>query len=151
MFCLCEGADICGTRYGKHLTSRKGGFAHQVTVHTMYMKKPGENAKHEHTRATTNLSTLSNIAVQVFEHAHGRLFSSIPTATALLGTFQFACLAPSHILSLLLSAPQTLSSGGLELSAVDVTFFSELQSGIKAISGAMKEFGKREVRGCESD
>ena len=95
------------------------------------------------------LSALSNVVVQIFEHSHGRLFSCIPTATALLGTSQFACLPPSHILALLLSAPQPLSLGSLELGPGDVGFFSDLQSGLKGISGALKELNKRKMKVIE--
>jgi len=152
--CLCERTSICGTGYG-HTYYVKGGSStsDKSIVHTMYMKNASKNAKHEHIRATRtpNLSALSNVVVQVFEHSHGWLFSCIPTATALLGMSQFACLPPSHILTLLLLPTQTLSLRSLELSPSDVSLFSDLQNGLKGISVALKELNKRMMGDDESD
>ena len=54
---------------------------------------------------SSNISAVSNIGVQVFEHMYSGLFRAIPEATALFFTKWFALLQPISFLCLLSSSP----------------------------------------------
>lgn len=109
----------------------------------MYSKTGGKNAKNEWVSVTSNISALSKVAIQVFEHSHGRQFSSRPTKTASLNVAQFALLPSYNILTLLMAKPQNINASGFEISLDDMYLFKRLEGGLDALNKAMKTFKKR--------
>ncbi|THU78024.1 hypothetical protein K435DRAFT_590950, partial [Dendrothele bispora CBS 962.96] len=53
-------------------------------VITMYTKGGGKNGKHAAVTSADNISALSYLAVQLFQHAHHGRFKSIPSITSSL-------------------------------------------------------------------
>jgi hypothetical protein len=113
-----------------------------LAVIALYSKSVGANAKHSSVTDSSNVSAVSNIAVQVFEHMFGRQFRVIPQAMAFFQTKQFALLPPISFLSLLSSKPD-ITSMTLELEQEDFEMFQKLQRGLACIKEAMKLFRKR--------
>ncbi len=109
----------------------------------MYSKTAGKNSRHEPVDVTTNISALSKIVVQVFEHTHINHFTSIPSTTALLQAHQYSMLPPSNVLTLLQSKPLDVGARVLGLVPTDMLLFSDLQKGIVQINKAIKAFKKR--------
>ncbi|KAJ6620818.1 hypothetical protein B0H10DRAFT_2432733 [Mycena sp. CBHHK59/15] len=111
-------------------------------VFGMQSKGGGKHGKHEAVTDSSNVSALSKISVQVFEHLHGPQFRSIPTATALLQTKQFGHIAPINFLCLLSAVPK-FSSAALELAPEDSDRFKTLSRGLSQFNTAMTLFRKR--------
>ncbi|KAF8225333.1 hypothetical protein L208DRAFT_1050423, partial [Tricholoma matsutake] len=51
-------------------------------VIAIYSKTGGKNRKHAGITDASNISAVSYLAVQVFEHMHGHIFCDHPDATA---------------------------------------------------------------------
>ncbi|KAJ6563169.1 hypothetical protein B0H10DRAFT_1947464 [Mycena sp. CBHHK59/15] len=111
----------------------------------MQSKGGGKHGKHEAVTDSSNVSVLSKISVQVFEHLHGPQFRSIPTAKALLQTKQFGHIAPINFLCLLSAVPK-FSSVALELAPEDSDRFKTLSRGLSQFNTAMTLFRKRGKR-----
>src|SRR6266567_7375526 len=112
----------------------------------MYQKTSVKNGRHEPADVTSNVSALSRITVQVFEHTHSHHFRSITEATALLQVKQHALIPPSNFLSVLHSRPQQINSSGFDLPGhgVDIQLFRDLQEGLPQLKKAMKAFKEQE-------
>lgn len=111
----------------------------------MYAKTGAKNSKHEPVSETTNVTALSKIAVQVFEHiGHGCHFTSITTTTALLNTYHFHLLPSFQLLTLIHPHPSAVNADGLDLSSTDMEVFSDLQSprNLVALKNALEAFKK---------
>ena len=107
----------------------------------IYSKTGGKNGKHAGVTDASNISAVSYLAVQVFEHMHGRIFRDHPDATATFQTKQFALLSSNAFLCLLSSTPKTIPMG-LELDQKDAEKFMEMLSGEKRYMDAMCLFCK---------
>lgn len=107
----------------------------------LYSKTGGKQGKHESISDSSNISAVSNIAVQIFEHMHARQFHSIPEATSILQTKQFALLSSISFLCLLSSTPNT-TAVGIELAQEDAERFKTLLAG-QATFKAMRLSRKR--------
>jgi len=95
---------------------------------------------------SSNVSAVSYIGVQVFEHMYSGLFRVIPEATALFFTKRFALLQPISFLCLLSSSPDTAtSSNHLELARADLVLFQTLQAHRTRFESAMTLSRKRKV------
>ena len=64
----------------------------------LYSKTGGKNGKHGSVSESSNISAISYMAVQAFEHIQ---FCSVPAATAIFQTRQFLLLSSMHFLTLL--------------------------------------------------
>ena len=115
----------------------------------LYSKTAGKNGKHQSVSDSSNICAISNAAIQIFEHMHGRQFRSIPEATSTLQTKQFALL-PSHSILCLLDIPPKRAGSGLELAQVDSENFKILLRNEILFQTAMKLFRKR-GKGSEED
>jgi len=60
-----------------------------------------QNGKHSSVSKSSNISTISYLAVQVFEHMYARQFCSVPAATAIFQTHQYSLLSSINFLTLL--------------------------------------------------
>jgi hypothetical protein len=110
----------------------------------LYSKTGGKNGKHAAVTDSSNISAVSYIGVQVFEHMYGRQFRVIPEATAPFLTKQFALLPPISFLCSLSSLPVIpLNSNHLELPPIDISLFHNLQAGHGRFKNAMALFRKR--------
>ena len=104
-------------------------WLHAIVI-AIYSKTGGKNGKHAGVTDASNISAVSYLAVQVFEHMHGRIFRDHPDATATFQTKQFALLSSNAFLCLLSSMPKTIPMG-LELDQKDAEQFMEMLSGEK--------------------
>ena len=111
----------------------------------MYSRGGGKNGKNEWVSTTSSITALSKVVVQIFEHSHGRQFSSKQTTTAVLNVFQFGIIPPSNVLTLLQSKPQNVNDAGFDLSPHDIALFKKLDAGLATFKSAMKTFRKRNV------
>ena len=105
----------------------------------MYSKTGGKNGKHAAVTDASNISAISYLGVQVFEHMHGCLFRDHPDATATFQTKQFALLKSNAFLFLLSSTPKDIPTG-LELAQKDAEVFIEMLSSENKFMGAMRSF-----------
>jgi hypothetical protein len=110
-------------------------------VIALYSKTGGKNGKHAAVTDASNISAISYMAVQVFEHMHGRQFREHPDATAMFRTKQFALLASNAFLCLI-STPKTVPNG-VELSQQEANQYAQLLSGEKKFNDAMRLMRKR--------
>ncbi|KAJ7812195.1 hypothetical protein B0H14DRAFT_2377696, partial [Mycena olivaceomarginata] len=110
-------------------------------VFGMHSKGGGKYGKHEPVTDSSNISALLEISVQVFENLHGAQFRSIPSATAVVQTKQFAHIPPIHFLCLL-SAPARLIPTGIELTQEDAVHFKTLAGSRRQLN--CSEEGKKE-------
>jgi len=111
-------------------------------VVALYSKTGGKNSKHESVSDSSNICAVSNVAVQLFEYMHGRQFRSIPEATSIFQTKQFALLGSNAFLCLL-SLPPRSTVPGLELSQEDADRFKNLLMHEDKFKEAMRLFRKR--------
>lgn len=110
----------------------------------LYSKSAGKNAKHAAATESSNISAISNIAVQLFEHLYGSSFRVIPEATASFMTKQFALLPSTRFLCLIrgcVNIPDRLPT--FEIGLTDRDIFNSLQAGHAKFTSAMKMFAKR--------
>jgi len=108
------------------------------TVITFYLKTGGKNGKHTSISKSSNISTVSNVAVQLFEFMHGRQFCHMPEETSCLQTWQFALLPSLAFLTLLSSSLKIhAGSGTLELTQEDSNWFNALDKGSAKFRNAM--------------
>jgi hypothetical protein len=119
-------------------------------VIALYSKTGGKNGKHESVSDSSSICAVSNVAVQIFEHMHARQFHSIPEATSLLQTSQFA-LFGSHSFLCLLSFPPKTSASGVELGQEDAERFKSLFAHEDKFKEAMRLFRKRGQSGVQED
>ncbi|KAJ7827971.1 hypothetical protein B0H14DRAFT_3719732 [Mycena olivaceomarginata] len=142
---------ICIGDYGVILTARGLMIGH---IFGMHSKGGGKYGKHEPVTDSSNISALSKLSVQVLEHLHGTQFRSIPSATAVVQTKQFALIPPIYFLCLL-SAPARLIPTGIELTQEDAVRFKTLAGGLEKFKEAIKLFRRRRKKkaaaGGESD
>ncbi|EEB89046.1 hypothetical protein MPER_12908, partial [Moniliophthora perniciosa FA553] len=81
-----EGADVSAFRplklgdYGFVWMEKQGIFLGKVI--TMYSKGGGKHGKHSAVTTSSNVSALSYVAVQLFEHTYGGRFKAIPSFTS---------------------------------------------------------------------
>ena len=93
---------------------------------------------------SSNISTVSYIAVQLFEFMHGCQFHHIPEATSCLQMKQFALLPLMSFLCLLSVSPKVhAQSSTLELTHEDSIQFKTLDQGTAQFKDAMKLSRKR--------
>ncbi|TEB28566.1 hypothetical protein FA13DRAFT_1587449, partial [Coprinellus micaceus] len=78
--------------------SPKPGTISVAKVLALYTRTAGKGARNAAATDVTNISALSRVAVQVFEHSHFAQFTSIPASTAALSTNKFLLLPPFQIL-----------------------------------------------------
>ncbi|KAF8239866.1 hypothetical protein L208DRAFT_1236051, partial [Tricholoma matsutake] len=96
----------------------------------------GNQGKHKSISDSSNISAILNIAVQIFEYTHACQFHSIPEATSILQTKQFALLSSISFLCLLSSTPNT-TAVGIELAQEDAECFKTLLAGKETFKEAM--------------
>ncbi|KAJ7878164.1 hypothetical protein B0H14DRAFT_2342100, partial [Mycena olivaceomarginata] len=102
------------------------------------LKAGGKHGKHNNIEDHGNLSGISNLGTQVYEHFQNRQFRAFTEATASLQTNQFRLLVPFSFLCRLSSFPKTTPTG-IELSAEDTKLFKELSEGIKSFQSRARK------------
>ena len=90
----------------------------------MYKKGGGKGSRHADIARETNISAISNIAVQLYEYAFGRTFRPNPERLAVLGAVQYMLIPSNNFLCVLGSAPREAASLRLELSNIDFARFT---------------------------
>ncbi|RXW14025.1 hypothetical protein EST38_g11830 [Candolleomyces aberdarensis] len=116
-------------------------------VITLYSRTAGKTARNAAVPKSESISSLSRIAVQVFEHSYLSEFVSSPTATSALATKQFLLLAPYQVLFTLTTRPgDPIGTAPIQLSATDYQYFKDLKNNCMKIEKAMKAFRKRQTK-----
>ncbi|TEB28567.1 hypothetical protein FA13DRAFT_1794026 [Coprinellus micaceus] len=137
--------------------SPKPGTISVAKVLALYTRTAGKGARNAAATDVTNISALSRVAVQVFEHSHFAQFTSIPASTAALSTNKFLLLPPFQILCLLSNAPSQSSDTGTSatapvyLSTTDFNDWKTLKEGGPSFVLAIKTFKKRDKGAGEVD
>jgi len=108
----------------------------------LYSKSGGKGGKHNGVTDSSNITALSHIGVQVFEHSHFRWFTQIPSETARLHTRQFALLFPMCLLLCLQSPVETNGTKAVEISHNDFLEFKDLSGGLKRVREALHKYGE---------
>ena len=111
----------------------------------MYEKTGGKNGRHQAITKTSNISALSYLALQVYEEARFCTFSSIPTSTAQLQTFQFMHLPPHQVLTVLQHV-KISDNSGVKLMQEEWGLYQELSRGLKELQNAMAAFQRKETK-----
>ncbi|TCD62510.1 hypothetical protein EIP91_006784 [Steccherinum ochraceum] len=149
---------------------RRGDFGFVWTPHGIMLaqvtrlcsKGGGAGGKHSCVDASTIITGLSNIAVQLFEYGRNRkLFTSIPEATSALWIKQYDLMKPSMFLTLLESKPIAGSDASganprkralaesvtgmltYSLGVADTKLYEDLTANLAAFDRAKKLFAKR--------
>jgi hypothetical protein len=110
-----------------------------LAVHAMYSKGGGRHGRYNSIEDQRNLSGISNLETQVYEHFQNRQFRAFTEATASLQTNQFRLLVQFTLLCRLPSFLKTTTC--IELSAEDTKLFKELSEGIQSFDEAVKNPG----------
>lgn len=112
----------------------------------MYSKTGAKTSKHAMVTAASNIASLSNIAVRLFDHWHNGQFRLIPALTAPFQTSAFAIIPHTSFLMLLTTPPVPGNPGMLKVKHVDdMAVFNGFRSdaGASALQNSMKEFRQR--------
>jgi uncharacterized membrane protein len=114
----------------------------------LYSKAGGKDGKHADKTESSNITAVSYLAVQVFQHNVARQFSVFTMMP--FQTKQFLHLPPHQFLCLVESTVRiTPGSSFVEISLEDLTrFFCALEAGQKQLEVALKAFGKRKPKGA---
>ncbi|KAJ3769842.1 hypothetical protein FB446DRAFT_625572, partial [Lentinula raphanica] len=115
-------------------------------VIAMYSRTGGKNGKHAAVSTTSNISALSYIAVQFFEHAHAAHFRKSPSFMSPLDTMAYAFL-PSYAFLTILGS-DAVPAAGLNIriqKQADLDLFRSLSSSasLSSLKLANNEFRKR--------
>ncbi|KAJ3770857.1 hypothetical protein FB446DRAFT_646265 [Lentinula raphanica] len=112
-------------------------------VIAMYSKGGGKHGKHAAVTAAENISALSYLGVQLFQHAYQGRFKPIPTLTSSLQIHAFAFIE-SYAFLTRISNVQQETTGMLRLAnAIDLRIFNDLNGEQGRLGEAMKDFRKR--------
>ncbi|KAJ7712478.1 hypothetical protein B0H14DRAFT_3018370 [Mycena olivaceomarginata] len=119
-------------------------------IEVMYSKGGGKNGKHNNIDEHVNISGISYLGTQVYEHFNGCQFRAITEVTASLQTKQFRFLPPFTFLCRLSATPK-LTITGLELVPADLALFQELSKNIGAFDKAVKKSTARKKKGAAEE
>ena len=108
----------------------------------LYSKSGGKSGKHNAVTDSSDITALSYIGVQVFEHSHSKWFTHIPSKTAQLQTRQFALLPPMYFLMCLHSAVEVNETQVVEVSREDYTEFKNMLQGVHRIRKALHNYNE---------
>lgn len=122
---------------------------HNLTVSTTvlvcYKKGGGKNGRHGWILSTPNVHSLSNIGVQLFEHAHLQVFRAVHDAHARLQTRCFELIQSRQLLAVLQKTPRlSLQMGAdVRIGEEDYAVYQLLKKQTSSISLAIKYIGSR--------
>ena len=110
----------------------------------LYSKTAGKNAKHAAIPSSSNISALSRITVQVFEHMTGLIFRTFPSMTAPFGTKGFLHVTSYEFLAALSKGVKEVN--GVEVATEDLQMFQKLKRDHARLKEAIKLFTQRTKR-----
>ncbi|TFK61498.1 hypothetical protein BDN72DRAFT_935064 [Pluteus cervinus] len=117
-----------------------------ATVIGFQTKSAGKNVRHQSSKSADNISSVSYVSVQVFDHTFSGRFTALTSRTTWGGTNQFESLPPSQVLCILSSQPRAPSLREVQLGQTDLNVFTNLCGGLEALKLAMVKFRKKELR-----
>jgi hypothetical protein len=131
-----------------YLSRRFDCYKCAIIVVTLYSRTAGKNARNAAVTRHANLSALSRIVVQIYEHSHLRHFGPTPAATSPLSTKQFLTISPYQVLFLLASppTPAQFTGGPIQLGLEDYEGWKEIQRANSKFLDAFVAFRKREPK-----
>ena len=112
----------------------------------IFSKTGGTNGKHAAKPAVESIAAASYIDVQIYEHIMASQFWTIPEATSLLQTVQYAKIRSHKFLCIIQGMPN-ISDSDVSLSGIDTKLFDTLRAEQAKIKKAMELFGKRKPKG----
>ena len=112
-----------------------------------FQKGGGENGRHGWILSTANIHGLSNIGVQLFEHAHLYLFRAVHEADFQLQTRRHNLIPARQLLTVLQKTPSPLG-GDIEISEEDRTVYRLLEKKTCEIELVLKYMNSRKAGGC---
>lgn len=108
----------------------------------IFSKTGGTNGKHAAKPTIDCIAAASYIDVQIYERVVGSQFRTVPEATSLLQTVQFAKIRSHEFLCILQGLPN-ISDSDVSLSGTDTKVFDTFKAEQPKIKKAMELFGKR--------
>ncbi|KAF4569611.1 hypothetical protein EYR36_009408 [Pleurotus pulmonarius] len=109
---------------------------------TFGSKSGGKHGRHDAISQTYNISALSRIGVQTYEHMHLRQFRSVHVSMQEWQTSTFALLGSINFLCRI-AQPTTSPQWGVILSSEDTTLFKALQDSAGELAKALKWYNGR--------
>jgi len=106
----------------------------------LYSKTGGKNGYHSAVPSVANVAAISNVAVQVFQQMHHRIFRQTTTA---FGTRYFQILPSTHLLTRLMGKTVRSQNGNLEIGMDDLRIFKSLCMEPERFQVATKMFAQR--------
>jgi len=121
-------------------------------VIALYSKTGGKSGKHANITESSNISAVSYLNVQVFQHNVSRQFSTHPEAMMPFQTKQFLQVPPHQFLCLVESKVLAVDgSSFVEVSSTDYTRFRSLERGQQQLETALRLFRKRKTGGSDEE
>ena len=133
--------EVCTSRYSNELTRSNG--LRQVLV--CFKKSGGKNGRHGWILSTSNIHSLSNIGVQLFEYSCLRVFRAVHEADAHLQTKRHELIPAHQLLTILWNTPHSSSGADIEISEEDRTVYRLLEAKISQIDLALKYINSRKA------
>jgi hypothetical protein len=112
-----------------------------------FQKGGGKNGQHGWTLSTPNISSLSNISVQLFKYTHLHVFCAVHNADAHLQTQHFELIKVCQLLTILWNMPHlSLPMGAdVKISEEDCVIYQLLKEKIQLINLALKYINCRKA------
>ncbi|PSR70772.1 hypothetical protein PHLCEN_2v13350, partial [Hermanssonia centrifuga] len=129
-----------GACFGLMLADNKVVLAKLLSV---YSKAGGKNGNNGWVPSLPIITAATNLAVQTYEHAVGRKFSSIPSNFGQPLIKRHAFLPSNAFLCALSTAPTTVTGNLIEISLDDYQIFKTLLASLPAVRLAVNELGKK--------
>ena len=115
----------------------------------MYSKGGGKAGAHAYIQAADTIGSISFVLAQTYEHAKGRTFRRIHSATAMVGVSRFAHIPPG---SVLFRVPDKVSQTNnfVDLSSASTLKFNELLREKKELLWAATVLNTVQRRGADN-
>ena len=115
-----------------------------------FQKGGGKNGRHGWVHSTPKVHSLSNIGVQLFEHAHVQIFRAVHDANARLQTRRFELIQACQLLTTLQTTPcLSIPTGAdIKISGEDLTVYRLLKERTSHIEQALKYINSRKTVEC---
>ncbi|KAF8881515.1 hypothetical protein CPB84DRAFT_1851568 [Gymnopilus junonius] len=117
-------------------------------------KTGGKNGKHSNVTESSNIMTVSNIAVQVFEYCnHECAFHTVTNATVMFQTKQFLLIPSIQFLCLLNAkiSDNAMTASCVEMPNADIEWFKALNDGKEQVVAALVLSRKCKTEGLDLD
>ena len=115
-------------------------------VLVFFRKGGGKNGRHGWILSAPSIHSVSNIGVQLFEHAYLRVFRAVHEADAPFQTKRHELIPARQLLTVLQKTPSPSSSADIEISEEDRIVFRLLEEKVSKIDLALKYINSRKAK-----